>query len=74
LEVTEVGKGDPIVMVPGNTGDAFPLIPLIAELRGKRIIAINRHGGGLSEGMNHSKVDIYTSFKLAVISTCSKQK
>lgn len=57
IRVTEVGKGAPIVLVPGNTGDAFPLIPLIAKLRGKRIIAINRPGGGLSEGMNHRNVD-----------------
>jgi 2-hydroxy-6-oxonona-2,4-dienedioate hydrolase len=29
----------------------------MAELNGKRIIAINRPGGGLSDGMDHSKVD-----------------
>jgi pimeloyl-ACP methyl ester carboxylesterase len=44
--------------MPGNTGDVFPLIPLIAELKGRRVIAINRPGGGLSEGMDHRKVDL----------------
>lgn len=57
IRVTEIGTGDTIILVPGNTGDAFPLIPLMAELKGKRIIAINRPGGGLSDGMDYGKVD-----------------
>jgi 2-hydroxy-6-oxonona-2,4-dienedioate hydrolase len=57
VRVTEVGSGDPVVMVPGNTGDGFPLAPLMAELTGRRVITINRPGGGLSEGMDHWKVD-----------------
>lgn len=55
--VTETGSGKPLLIVPGNTGDAFPLVPLMAELQGFRILALNRPGGGLSEGMNHRKVD-----------------
>jgi len=57
IRITEIGEGDPVILVPGNTGDAFPLIPLMAELKGKKLIAINRPGGGLSDGMDHSKVD-----------------
>src|ERR1043165_393518 len=45
-------------MMPGNTGDAFGLASLIAQLKGKRIFAINRPGGGLSEGMDHRTVNI----------------
>lgn len=56
VRVTEFGSGDPIVIVPGNTGDAFPLAGLMARLTGRRIIAINRPGGGLSEGMDHRTV------------------
>jgi 2-hydroxy-6-oxonona-2,4-dienedioate hydrolase len=56
VRVTEIGSGPPAVVVPGNTGDSFPLAPLMAELRGRRIIAINRPGGGLSDGMDHRRV------------------
>jgi pimeloyl-ACP methyl ester carboxylesterase len=56
--VSEIGNGEPIVIVPGNTGDVFVLASLLAELKGRRIIAINRPGGGLSEGMDHTTVDI----------------
>jgi 2-hydroxy-6-oxonona-2,4-dienedioate hydrolase len=58
VRVSEIGSGDPVVIVPGNTGDVFPLASLLAELKGRRIIAINRPGGGLSEGMDHTTVDI----------------
>ncbi len=58
VRVSEIGSGEPVVIVPGNTGDVFPLASLLAELKGKRIFAINRPGGGLSEGMNHNLVDI----------------
>jgi 2-hydroxy-6-oxonona-2,4-dienedioate hydrolase len=54
----DIGAGKPIVIVPGNTGDAFPLASLLATFKGRRIIAINRPGGGLSEGMDHNSVDI----------------
>ncbi len=58
IRVLEMGSGEPLVIVPGNTGDAFPLASLISELKGRRILAINRPGGGLSEGMDHNTVDI----------------
>jgi pimeloyl-ACP methyl ester carboxylesterase len=58
VRCAEIGAGEPVVIVPGNTGDGFPFIPLIPELRDKRIIIINRPGGGLSDGMNHRGVDI----------------
>jgi 2-hydroxy-6-oxonona-2,4-dienedioate hydrolase len=58
VRILEIGAGKPIVIVPGNTGDAFPLAALLATFKGRRIIAINRPGGGLSEGMDHNSVDI----------------
>jgi 2-hydroxy-6-oxonona-2,4-dienedioate hydrolase len=58
VRVLEIGDGEPLVIVPGNTGDAFVLASLIAELKGRRIFAINRPGGGLSEGMDHNAVNI----------------
>lgn len=58
IRSVEIGAGEPVVIIPGNTGDGFPFIPLISEIKNKRIIIINRPGGGLSDGMNHSKVNI----------------
>ncbi len=58
VRILEIGAGEPLVIVPGNTGDAFVLASLIAELKGRRIFAINRPGGGLSEGMDHNTVNI----------------
>ncbi|MES2061004.1 MAG: alpha/beta hydrolase [Bacteroidota bacterium] len=58
VRVSEIGKGEPLIIVPGNTGDVFPLASLLAEFPDRRIIAINRPGGGLSEGMDHNTVDI----------------
>ncbi len=58
VRVSEIGSGEPLVIVPGNTGDVFPLASLLAQLTGRRIIAINRPGGGLSEGMDHNTVAI----------------
>ncbi|HEY4965844.1 MAG TPA: cation:proton antiporter, partial [Puia sp.] len=49
VRVLEIGDGEPLVIVPGNTGDAFVLASLMTELKGRRIYAINRPGGGLSE-------------------------
>ena len=58
IRISIVGSGQPIVVVPGNTGDGFPLIPLMAAMPGRKLIVINRPGGGLSDGMDHRTVDI----------------
>lgn len=58
IRCIEMGDGEPIVIIPGNTGDGFPFIPLISEIKNKKIIIINRPGGGLSDGMNHSEVNL----------------
>ncbi|KRM71430.1 alpha/beta fold hydrolase [Lacticaseibacillus brantae] len=58
LRVSEIGTGAPVLVVPGNTGDMFPFIPLIAQMKENKFFLFNRPGGGLSDGMNHQKVDI----------------
>lgn len=57
VRVSEIGTGKPILIVPGNTGDSFPLAPLFAQLKDRRLIILNRPGGGLSDGMDHRKID-----------------
>lgn len=58
VRVQDFGEGAPLVIVPGNTGDGFPFIPLLSLIRGRRILVVNRPGGGLSDGMDHRAVDI----------------
>lgn len=58
VRVLEIGEGEPLVIVPGNTGDSFVLASLIAQFKDRRVFAINRPGGGLSEGMDHNSVNI----------------
>jgi pimeloyl-ACP methyl ester carboxylesterase len=58
MRISEMGSGEPLLIVPGNTGDVFPLASLLAEIKGRRILALNRPGGGLSEGMDHTRVAI----------------
>jgi 2-hydroxy-6-oxonona-2,4-dienedioate hydrolase len=58
LRVLEVGEGPPVLMVPGGAGDAFKLAPLMAQLTGWRMIAVNRPGAGLSDGVDHRQLDL----------------
>ena len=58
VRVSEFGAGPPLVVIPGNTGDAFVLASLLAQIKGRRIFAVNRPGGGLSEGIDHTTVNI----------------
>lgn len=58
VRVLEVGAGRPLLMVPGGTGDALFFGALMAELKGWRMIALNRPGGGLSDGIDHRQVDV----------------
>lgn len=58
LHVLEAGEGPPVLMVPGGAGDAFIFAPIMAQLTGWRMIAINRPGAGLSDGINLRQVDL----------------
>jgi len=58
LRVLEVGSGRPLLMVPGGGGDAWPFAALMAELKGWRMIAINRPGSGMSDGVDNRQVDL----------------
>jgi 2-hydroxy-6-oxonona-2,4-dienedioate hydrolase len=69
VRVNEFGTGEPVLMVPGNTGDAFPLTPLLPELQARRIIMVNRPGGGMSEGMDHRTVGDFRKFAVETLNT-----
>lgn len=58
VRVLEVGSGPSVLMVPGGSGNAFEFIPLMAELKGWRLLAVNRPGGGMSDAVDHRQVDL----------------
>ena len=58
VRVLEIGSGEPVLIVPGGSGDACFFAPLMAELKGRRFIAVNRPGGGLSDGIDHRHVEV----------------
>lgn len=58
VRVMESGSGPPLMLVPGGVGDGWIWAPLIAELNGYRLIVVNRPGGGLSDGVDHTQVDL----------------
>jgi pimeloyl-ACP methyl ester carboxylesterase len=63
IRILEVGEGEPLMMVPGGSGEAWFFAPLMAELKGRRMIALSRPGGGLSDGIDHRNINVR---KLAV--------
>jgi 2-hydroxy-6-oxonona-2,4-dienedioate hydrolase len=58
VRVLDIGTGQPIFLVPGGTGDTWYYFLLMAELKNWRIIAVNRPGGGLSDGIDHRQIDM----------------
>jgi pimeloyl-ACP methyl ester carboxylesterase len=58
IRILEVGEGPPLMLVPGGTGDVGLGAGLMSALKGWRIIAINRPGGGLSDGVDHRQIDV----------------
>ena len=68
VRITATGEGDPVVIVPGNTGDGFPFAALLPHLPGRRIFILNRPGGGLSEGMDHTTVNFH-DFAVETVTT-----
>lgn len=58
VRVLEVGRGRPLIVIGGGSGDAWPFANLIRHFPDRRVLAINRPGGGLSDGIDHRKVDL----------------
>ena len=58
IRICEIGEGEPIFVIPGNTGDSYPFIPLVSKLEGYHFYLFNRPGGGLSDGFDHERNDL----------------
>ncbi|MBI2862464.1 MAG: alpha/beta hydrolase [Chloroflexi bacterium] len=68
VRVLEVGAGQPLLMVPGGTGEGWQFAALMAELKGWRFICVNRPGGGLSDLVDSRQVDQHR-FAVRTLST-----
>ncbi len=55
--VIEVGSGPPVFFVHGGGGMAAAWAPLMAELKGFRLLAVDRPGCGLTDGFNYRGSD-----------------
>jgi 2-hydroxy-6-oxonona-2,4-dienedioate hydrolase len=62
VRITTIGEGEPVFVIPGNTGDMFPLIPLIAKIKQRKFVLFNRPGGGLSDGFDHERIEDIREF------------
>ncbi|MDX1619222.1 MAG: alpha/beta hydrolase [Balneolaceae bacterium] len=60
IRVLEAGRGAPVILMPGGIGDAWIWSSLMGHMEGFRMIAVNRPGGGLSDGVDHRDVDLRT--------------
>ena len=58
IRISEIGEGEPAFVIPGNTGDSYPFIPLVSKLEGYHFYLFNRPGGGLSDGFDHERNDL----------------
>ncbi len=58
VRVQEVGDGPPLLFVPGGPGDGWRLVTLAAALPGYRHLLLDRPGGGLSDGIDHTQFDL----------------
>lgn len=56
--VIEVGEGDPVLMVHGALSVAAYLAPLMEQLRGRRLLAVDLPGYGLTDSYIYERGDL----------------
>lgn len=68
VRILEVGSGPPVLLIPGGNGVAIEQVPLMAELTGYRLIAVNLPGGGMSDAIDCRQID-YPRLAVRVLTT-----
>lgn len=58
VRVLEVGAGEPVLFVHGGGGSAAQWAPLLARITGRRLLAVDRPGCGLTSGFDNRGVDL----------------
>lgn len=59
VRVIEAGTGPTLILIPGGQGEVGELVDLIAHLPEHRVLAINRPGGGGSDGVDFRAVGMH---------------
>jgi pimeloyl-ACP methyl ester carboxylesterase len=57
LNILEAGEGNPLVILHGAGSSSVLMIPLLEKLEGRRLIAVDRPGYGLSDPVDYSSGD-----------------
>lgn len=68
IRVLDVGTGEPTLMVPGGAGEAVTYAPIMASMKGRRFIAVNRPGVGFSDYVDYRRID-YRRFAVTVLTS-----
>ncbi len=58
VRVLELGAGEPVLFVHGGGGSAAQWAPLLARIPGRRLLAVDRPGCGLTSGFDNRGVDL----------------
>lgn len=58
VRVLELGAGKPVLFVHGGGGSAAQWAPLLARIRGRRLLAVDRPGCGLTSRFDNRGVDL----------------
>lgn len=58
VRMLELGAGAPVLFVHGGGGSAAQWAPLLARIRGRRLLAVDRPGCGLTSSFDNRGVDI----------------
>jgi pimeloyl-ACP methyl ester carboxylesterase len=61
LQVLEAGEGDPLVLLHGAGSSSVLMIPLMEQLKGRRLIAVDRPGYGMSDPVDYRTGDFRRS-------------
>lgn len=60
VRVLDLEAGEPVLFVHGGGGSAAQWTPLLARVRGRRLLAVDRPGCGLTSGFDNRGVDLRT--------------
>ncbi|HEU0235646.1 MAG TPA: alpha/beta hydrolase [Candidatus Limnocylindrales bacterium] len=58
VRVLELGAGEPVLFVHGGGGSAAQWAPLLARIHGRRLLAVDRPGCGLTSAFDNRGVDL----------------
>jgi 2-hydroxy-6-oxonona-2,4-dienedioate hydrolase len=58
VRMLDLGAGEPVLFVHGGGGSAAQWAPLLTRIRGRRLLAVDRPGCGLTSGFDNRGIDL----------------